>query len=477
MKPASFPFVNGSYNGRSPSFDAQKTLNFYVEATESGTSRSKAMLIGTPGCNPWLEMSGGGIRGMIVFDTSTAVVIAGGSVWKVTTAKVATLLGFVSDNTDTVSLASNGTVIMMVDGTTDGYFIDPTLETVVRISDPDFFGGTAVDYLDGYFIWNRPDTGQFQITELFGEAIDPLDFATAEAGPDDLVTLIVDHREAWLLGQNTTEVRYNSGNADFPIEPIQGAFLQVGCAAPRSVVKLDNTIFWLASDDRGLAGYHRAENWNSKRVSNDAFDFAIASYSRVDDAVAYSYQQEGHGFIVISFPTAGATWSLDVSNGLWHERPYRLSDGTLTRHRSNCQMYFAGLTIVGDWEIAQLYSLDLGYYTDNGAAILSMRRAPHLANGVDYAFHHSLQLTMQTGVGLTTGQGSDPQAMLRWSDDGGYAWSNERWASIGRLGERMARVMWRRLGKSRDRIYEVSITDPVRRVITDAFLDVSEGVA
>ncbi len=475
MKPASFPFINGSFNGRSPSFDAQKTLNFYVEKSESGTARSKAMLVGTPGCNPWLTLEGGGIRGVIRYDNDNAIVVAGPNVYKVTTAKVATLLGTIQNTTATVSMASNGTVIMLVDGTTLGYFIDPTAGTVTQITDPDFVGGVSVDYLDGYFAWDKPDTGQFQITELFGEAIDPLDFATAEAAPDNIVCLIVDHKELWLFGQNTTEPWRDTGDADFPIGPIQGTLLEVGCAAPRSLAKLDNSIFWLATDDRGFGTIQRANGYSPVRVSNDAVEFAISNYDTISDAVAYSYAQEGHSFYVISFPTAGATWCYDVKTDLWHERAYRNPDGTFDRHRSNCQMNFAGLTIVGDWELPQLYSLDLDYYSDNGAALVSLRRAPHITDGVSYTFHHSLQLTMQTGVGLNTGQGSDPEVMLRWSDDGGYSWSNELRAKLGRIGERLTRVLFRRLGKSRDRVYEVSISDPVKRIITDAFLDVSGG--
>ena len=65
----------------------------------------------------------------------------------------------------------------------------------------------------------------------------------------------------------------------------------------------------------------------------------------------------------------------------------------------------------------------------------------------------------------------DPQAMLRWSDDRRRTWSNEHWTSIGRIGEYAGRAVWRRLGQSWTRNYEVTISDAVERVIYGAYLN------
>lgn len=462
------PFLDGDFQGRSPSFDSSRTINLYLEASESGTSRSPAMLIGTPGLKRWTTLDGGGIRGCEAITQQIAIVVSGPNVWKVTTGKAATLLGTIADLETPISMAYNGTVAMLVDGP-NGYFIDPN-GGVTQITDPAFEGADRVDFIDGYFAWNKPDTGQFQITTLYGTDIDALDFATAEGGPDNLVTLIVDHRELWLLGEDTTEVWYNSGDVDFPFQRIQGAFLEVGCAAAMSVAKADNSIFWLARDDRGFGTVQRAAGYVPQRVSNHAVEYAIARYERIDDAIAYTYSQEGHTFYMLSFPSAEATWCFDISSGRWHERAYRYSDGTLGRHRSNCQMNFAGLTLVGDWEDGRVYEMDLDTFTDDGDLIPAIRACPHIAADGKFVLHTALELFMQTGVGLPDGQGSNPQAMLQYSDDGGYSWSNERWVSIGKIGERKARVRWTRLGKSRDRVYRVVVTDPIRRVFTSASL-------
>lgn len=474
-----FDFIGGGFNGRSPSFDAARTVNLIPEQSESGSSRSVMALFGAPGTTVWTTLTGGNIRGMIRFTSNISIIICGTVVWKVLADKTATNIGAVSAGTTPVSMASNGSVVMAVTGGSDGYFIDPGAGMVTLIADPDFLGGVKVDYLDGYFVWNVPNTQEFQFSQLLGTDIDGLDFASAEGFPDVLVTLIVDHRELWLLGLNTIEVWFDSGGADLPFDRIQGAFLEIGCAAPYSVAKIDNTVFWLATDDRGFGTVQRASGYTPTRVSDHAVEFAIASYAVISDAIGYTYQQEGHSYYMLTFPTAGATWCLDLSTNLWHERYYRLGDGSLTRHRSNCQMNFAGLTLVGDWQNGKVYSLDMNVYTDDGAAIERIRQCRHITQAGDYTFYHAFELFMQTGVGLSYGGGVNPQAVLQWSDDGGYSWSNEAWAPvpIGAIGERGSRVRWRRLGKSRDRIFRVSISDPVKVVMTGASISATGGKA
>jgi len=293
-----------------------------------------------------------------------------------------------------------------------------------------------------------------------------------------LVTLIVDHRELWLFGTNSVEVWYDSGNATFPIERIQGAFNEIGCAAAYSVAKLDNGIFWLGSDARGNGVVYRANGYTGQRVSTHAVEFAIQGYADLSDAIAYTYQQEGHAFYVLIFPSAGATWVYDVATNSWTERA-GFENGQFSRHRSNCQMNFNAEIIVGDFENGNIYAFDLDVYADNGAEqkwLRSWRALPADTNDLKRTAQHSLQLDCETGVGLATGQGSDPQVMLRWSDDGGHTWSNEHWRSMGPIGQFGRRTIWRRLGmttKIRDRVYEVSGTDPVKVSIMGAELDVT----
>lgn len=445
---------------------------------EMGTASSKspAMLVGTPGKRLWATLPGGNIRGMLRYDENTAFVACGGTVYRVSRTGTFTVVGTIDAGTSIVSMASNGIKVMLVTGP-NGYIINPVTSTLSAITDPDFVGADTVQFLDGYFVFNKTNTGQFQITGIYNTTISGLDFATAEGAPDKLLALVVDHRELWLFGETSTEVFFNSGNVDFPFERINGAFIEQGCAARFSPTKMDNTVYWLSADERGQGTVQRAQGYAPQRISTHALEFAINQMSRIDDAIGYAYQQEGHSFYVLTFPTAKQTWAYDASTGVWHQRAWRNpATGKLEQDRVVCQMAFAGETIAGDHGNGNLYALDLDHFTDNGDPIPRIRTCGHIADpDYRYLFFNSLQVDMQTGVGLTSGQGSDPQAMLQWSDDGGYTWGNELWAPIGKIGERTARVKWRRLGRSRDRVFRVTITDPVRVILVGASVKVTAG--
>jgi hypothetical protein len=245
------------------------------------------------------------------------------------------------------------------------------------------------------------------------------------------------------------------------------------------VAKLDNGLFWLGADARGNGIVYRANGYTGQRISTHAVEWQIQQYGDISDAIAYTYQQDGHAFYVLTFPSANATWVYDVSTQAWHERA-GFSNGQFTRHRSNCQMNFNNEIIVGDYENGKLYAFDLDKYTDDTATqkwLRSWRALPSGQNNLKRTAQHSLQLDCEAGVGLVTGQGSDAEVMLRWSDDGGHTWSNEHWRSMGKIGQTGRRVLWRRLGmtlKLRDRVYEVSGTDPVKIAIMGAEL-IAEG--
>jgi hypothetical protein len=328
-------------------------------------------------------------------------------------------------------------------------------------------------------VFNEPNSQKLWITQLLdGTSIDPLDFASTEGSPDGLVAVAANFREVWAFGTNSIEVWYDSGATDFPLQRIQGAFNELGCAAPYSVAKMDNGLFWLGRDRRGEGIVYRANGYTGIRISTHAVEWQIQQYDDISDAIAYTYQQDGHSFYVLVFPSANTTWVYDAATQAWHERA-GFTDGNFTRHRGNCQMAFNNKVVIGDFENGNIYAFDLDDFSDNGGIqkwLRTWRALPTGTNNLRRTAQHTLQLDCESGVGLNLGQGSDPQVMLRFSDDGGHTWSNEHWKSMGKIGEYYKRVMWRRLGmttKLRDRVYEVSGTDPVKIAIMGAELILS----
>jgi hypothetical protein len=441
--------------------------------------KEPAFLNRAPGLKLLNTIGNGPIRGLWAFSSNdtTAFVVSGTQLYKITTSYVATLIGTVA-GTGPVSLADNGTQLFIA-ANGPSYIYNNTTNAFGQITDIDFPGAVTVCYLDGYFVFNQPNSQLMWITSLLdGTSIDPLEFASTEGSPDGLIAVASNFREVWAFGTNSIEVWYDSGSTDFPLQRIQGAFNELGCAAPYSVAKMDNGLFWLGRDRRGQGIVYRANGYAGIRISTHAVEWQIQQYADLTDAIGYTYQQDGHSFYVLVFPSANTTWVYDAATQAWHERA-GFSNGEFTRHRGNCQMAFNNKIVVGDFENGNIYSFDLDDYSDNGSIqkwLRSWRALPTGTNTLKRTTQHMLQMDCESGVGINLGQGEDPQIMLRWSDDGGHTWSNEHWASMGKIGQYYKRVIWRRLGmtvKLRDRVYEASGTDPVKIAIMGAELILS----
>lgn len=361
-----------------------------------------------------------------------------------------------------VSIEDNGTQVVMVDGR-NGYFYDSTTDKVSEITASGFYPASTVTYQDGYFLFDRKGTGQFFISELLDVAFDPLDFATAEGQPDPLVAILSDHREVFMFGSETIEVWYNSGASDFPFERNQGAFIEKGCGARYTVAKQNNTVYFVGSD---LMVYQMS-GYTPVRISTHIVEESLKNVS-LEDAFAYTYQDEGHLFYVLTIPERDLTWCYDISTGAWHVRQsYQFG-----RHQSNNAIFFDSKTLVGDFQNGRIYQMARNHYSDDGEPVVREFVLPTLNNGREFLTVDSFELDMTSGVGTLIGQGENPQARLEFSKDGGKTWSNSKFANIGRMGEYLTRVKWNRLGVSRQFIFKVRISDPIPIDIGGAFVEV-----
>lgn len=467
------PILGAAYEAASLNAAADRCVNLFPEVVPHG-GKEPIFLRRCPGLRTVATIGSGPIRGAWVMN-GKGYVVSGSELYEVDKDWSSIALGTVTAGASQVSMADNGKEVFIAAGG-PSYIYSITTGALRRITDPDFPGANSVGFLDGYFVFTEPDSQRVWVTGLYnGSAIDALDFASAEAMPDKIVGMAIDHREVWLLGESSCEVWYNSGGADFPLARMQGAFVETGCAAARSVCKMDNAIIWLGSDARGKGIVFRSTGYSGQRISTHAIEDAIQHYPTIADAIGFSYHQSGHSFYVLTFPSANKTWVFDASTSLWHERS-SLNNGESVAWRANCIMHFNGELIVGDNQNGNLYALDLRTYKEGSTEqrwVRAWRALPPRENRLNRILHHSLQVDIETGVGLNIGQGSDPVISLRWSDDGGHTWSNYHQQRMGKIGEYKYRVIWRRLGHSRDRVYEVSGSDPVPVSIIGAELAAS----
>jgi hypothetical protein len=440
----------------------------------------------TPGLTQWAQLVNAPVRGMRALSGGNILIaVAGNTVYSINTSLTITTVGTLTTTTGVVVITDNivstsGLLAYIVDGP-NRYTLDVSTNTLTRLPSTDgaWQGATVCDVVDNYIIYNQPNTQNWGATDLSSALSANQYFGSKDGSPDSLVSLIADHRQVYLLGEVTSEVWVDVGNViagiiTFPFQRIQGTSMQHGCAAPYSVARFAEQFMFVSKDTRGQITIGMIQGYQFQRLSTHAVEQSLTGQI-VSDAIAYTYRIEGHEFYVVTFPTADITWAYDLASQMWHKWLSVDSFNNFHRHRSNCHAFFNGLNLVGDYQNGKIYSLDNNVYTDNGSTIRRVRRAPHLVSDLQRQYFDELQIQFQPGVGLSTGQGQDPQAMLRWSNDGGSTWSNEHWTSIGKIGRYKNRAIWRRLGFSRDRIFEVVVTDPVKAVIISANLKASAG--
>lgn len=350
-----------------------------------------------------------------------------------------------------------------------------TLAAFGQITDPGFMGADRVAFIDGWLIFNKPGTQTFYTTSPVPYTLlfDPTFFALKDSSSDNLISLQEINRELWLIGERVSEIWFNGGGAQFAFQRIPGAAPPVGCAAIQTLTQMGDSLVWLAKNAQGENIVVQSQQYSWKRISDHGVEHAISSYPLTSDAFGLSYEEEGHLFYLLTFPTADKTWCFDASTGKWHERlSYTPDTGQFHRHRANCLINFQNLRLIGDYQEGKLRQMSRQFFDDDGDPLIAIRRTAPIwsRENRQRILMGSLQIEFTPGVGLQNGQGSDPQAMLKTSRDGGASFGTEKWRSIGKVGETRNRAKWNRLGMSRDTVFEVQFSDPVSRDIVGATL-------
>jgi hypothetical protein len=462
------PILGSSYVARSVNAADNRMVNLFPEIVPEG-GKEPAFLQRAPGMSAgFTTPSALAVTSLLAYTFSGVdylVVSAGNQLYTSSNGAALVYRGNVgAGSSDVTTMTHNDDQVFIVNITGQtGWVMTKSAFAITQELGPAFgdnINVTSVAYLDGYFVFSQPDSNRVYVSNLLdGTTINPLAFASADGSPDIVKTIAVINGELWVLGTNSIEVWSNVGTTPFPFAPIQGSFNETGCAAARSVATLDNSLFWLGKDSRGQGVVYRTNGYRPDRVSTHAIEWQIQRYSDISDAVAYTYQQDGHAFYVITFPTGNATWVYDVSTQAWHERG--AWDGVnFDRHISTCQAFYEGETYVGCTD-GKVNILSTDVYTEPGVTtkwLRSWRALPPGQNNLKRTAHHSLQIDCETGNDAT----GERLVSLRWSDDGGHTYNDPRTASLGAYLDYSKRVIFRRLGMTtqlRDRVYELSGED------------------
>jgi hypothetical protein len=508
---ARFGFVGPSYTSQSPAADDERCLNWYPERLEAA-GKSVYALYPTPGLSVYYSnLDAPWMRGMIAANNFGVTNVPGHGTAGPSRLFAVSGIAFyeliagtpngifpgspfnVANDNKPASMTIGPTQVLVSSaGAVYVYDMTTAFNTLVAAANFNNLPVIQVGYCAGFFLALNTNSNQWYASALLDATTWPgTSTAKVSVFPGNVVSMITNQNYVWMLGSENSAVFYLSGNSPFPFDYVTGSLMEQGCSATFSAARMDNSIFWLGGDSRGQAIVWRANGYTPQRVSNHAIEFAMQGYSTISDAVAYTYQDQGHSFYQLFFPSAnnglGATWVYDAATGLWHERAFLNANGTFSAHRSWCHAFVQQTNqhLVGDWASPNIYQMAIpssngsagwNFATDFGNPIQRLRRSPHINLEKEWVFHHEMQVDLEAGLGpippLLDGNGvaRDPQLMLRWSDDGGRTWSNQYFVGVGQAGNYKTRAVWRRLGRSRQRIYEVSCSDPIPWRVVDAYL-------
>lgn len=490
---ARLSLLGGAYQSASLIAAAQRSINLYPENVPEETKEGvRAVHFLRPGLR-FLSAAPAQGRGRCLYAATNGdlYAVVDTAVYYIGPNFNWTFLGnLVTPASTPVSMVDNGKSAVAVDGSTSGNAIDlitnrpPTPASFTQIGDPNFLGADRVDYVDSFFVFNQPATPNWYSSLSNSVLFNALDFGAKTAWPDPIQTIITAQREVWLLGTKKGEIWYNAGAAGFPFQAAPGVIIEHGCVAKYSVAKQDVSLYWLSQSPEGNRMVLSNDGRAAKRISTHAIEAEFRTYPRADDAIGGCYQQNGHAFYLLHFPTADKTWAYDEATKQWHERRYCDPNGVLHRTRESFYAFAYDTNVALDWATGTLYAIDHAIYVDQitasaSAPIVWVRSLPHiLKEKFERITFNQLIADVEVGTGLGTqdlpltvspwsggfspGFGpltvvvEPPLLSLRSSDDRGGSYGNKVVQNLGAQGEYNTTATWWNLGMARDKVFELS---------------------
>lgn len=477
-----FPtFIGGSYQSQSAISDQERTVNFYLELLESKGATAPVSLYPSPGVQAFLTVSAVGGRAMFAGTTSNterSFGVIGATFYEFFSGGTATARGTVAvdANPATISTNGDGGGELFITSGDHGYCYTLATNTLTEVLTS---GATQGGMLSGYFIAFDVATSTITISNLFdGLTWDPTQFAQRTIGADPWRAMVITpYGQICLPGVKSGEFWFNKGNFPFPFAPDLSGLFAYGTAATFSIQCSGTSPVWLGSAEDGGTVVLAAQGYAPQRISNHALERAMTHYARVDDALGQTYAEDGHRFYLLTFPTANVTWAYDFQTPTagWVERGTWIAETASYQYwRPIFHCFAFGKHLMADRQSGVVYQMSNDFAMDvDSRPIRRLRRSPSVVDENRRVIHSWFELLLETGLGLSTGQGQTPTVMLRYSDDGGRTWSSELTSSAGAIGDYPKRVYWTALGQARQRVYEVSFSDPIPWRLTAAYLRVA----
>ena len=432
-----------------------------------------AALYSVPGLELFVDLENtSGVRGLFQSLNGRAFAVAGNKLYQLQSDGSKQTLGTLFSTTGLLTFADGLEDLLICDGQ-DLYRLSYTTGNFSLITSllPFTAGAGSVEFIDGYFIVNENNTRRFYYSAIDDPSSwNGLDFASAESSPDTLTAVKNAAGNLWLFGESSLEIWTNTGDNNNPFQRISGGAIKIGCPSPHSIVEIDGAVYFIGQDKKGDGIVYGAQGINPQRISAGPIEREIQKASDITNIKGYSYQEDGHTFLVLTGGGLRTTLVYDITTQLWHERAQIAQNGSLQNQIAIDHMFIFGKHLVGDRRSGKIYNQSLDLYSNAGEAILRERVYTHLFDMDRRIRYNSLEIGVEVGTGTVNGR--EPEILLAISRDGGLTYTDWTAAGMGKLGEYRKKVDFRRLGIARQMTFKIRITDPVKVAICGSYVNV-----
>ncbi len=444
-----FNIVGGTHENRSRPISTQRTTNMYLQVNEYG--KEPTSLQSFPGQKLVSEVAETVDRNLHVMSEILYRVVDA-VLYEVNSGGVHFPKGEITGS-DRCIFANDGDNLVIISDKV--YVYTKSTDVLQENTNVNLVGVISVTSINNQFIYTTPDLSfMAQPGDPFD--VSGLDAIGAESSPDKLVRDYAFNQTIYRFGTRTTEPWYNSGVGSPPIDRIEGQEFSVGLGAINSLTSTDRALYWLG-DDKAV---YRVAGGINERISDDGISNSIENMTTFDDAIGNAFTLQGQDFYMITFPSENQTYVINETLG---------KQGWFNLSSTNQNLAYSGTSIIYVYNKTyvasngKLLTLELDEYTQNSDVMIRERITGAITGEMlgikgQRIKMSRLELFVEAGVGLMSGQGENPRLLIEISIDGGRSYAHSAWVELGSLGDHTQRCEMFQMVSGEGFVFRISMT-------------------
>jgi hypothetical protein len=436
-------------------------MNYMPEVNHTGGHQS--VLNPWPGSKSFSTITGTSDRGLHDFNGVTYK-ISDQTLYSVNSAGAEASRGTIAGN-DRCIMSDDGVHLIITTGSKAYQYTGTTLTDITANFTSGFGPGNSCARISNYMVYDTIN-GDY-IVANFG---DPDAFTAANNGESEKshndIKRVWDFDELlYLMGSKAIETYQFNGTTNPPVAKVRGGTMNVGLKDLHSVASTINFTYFRGSD--GMV--HRFSSTQPENITSGAMANVMEAYGD-DTAVAYTISIQGGDYYVISFENNNQTFVLSEKN---HALSPGVDDWFSLSTGADKDIYIGAMYIksynkhlISKRNSGDILELDLTVFTDDTDNVVRQRTLAPINGGLIGSEGARLmmswiEIVFKKGVGIASGQGSNPKAFIQLSFDGADSFTNEADVRLGMTGESRIRIRLNHTASFYDLVPRVTVYDPI----------------